>query len=291
MAPCSAVRLLVTRVAKQPHDRRVLAHERQERVTDGPQRLGGVRVRLGWQAHPAEDVVGHAVEDLVLAAEVAVERHRADPEVGGEPADGEPVEVALGIADPQRRLDDPLRRERRLPRPDRRLPRAIEPPLCTTVPYVVRGDTDTRPGSPRTAGMGTMAGVEPREIVDTYLDVIRTGDLDRLDDMLSPDIYDHVGQRRGIAWWKEILGSLSGGFSDQHVVVHHVLVDGDMVAVHLTVEGVHTGRFLPQIGPVEPTGKPFAWSHIHLFRVADGLAVEHWAVRDDIGLAKQVGIL
>ncbi len=136
-----------------------------------------------------------------------------------------------------------------------------------------------------------MTGVEPREIVDTYLYVIRTGELDRLDAMLSPNIYDHVGQRGGIAWWKEILGSLSAGFSDQRVVVHHVLVDGDMAAVHLTVEGVHTGRFLPQIGTVEPTGKPFTWSHVHLFRVADGLAVEHWAVRDDIGLAKQVGIL
>jgi predicted ester cyclase len=144
---------------------------------------------------------------------------------------------------------------------------------------------------PIRSAIGTMTGVEPREIVDIYLDIIRTGEFDRLDEMLSPDIYDHVGQRRGIAWWKEILGSLSGGFSDRHVVVHHVLVDGDMVAVHLTVEGVHTGRFLPQIGPVEPTGKPFAWSHVHLFRVADGLAVEHWAVRDDIGLAKQVGIL
>jgi hypothetical protein len=67
---------------EEPHDRRVLAHQRQEGVTDGPQRLGGPGVRLGWQLHPAEHVVGHPVEDLVLAAEVAVERHRADPQVG-----------------------------------------------------------------------------------------------------------------------------------------------------------------------------------------------------------------
>ncbi|MDE1853287.1 MAG: ester cyclase [Thaumarchaeota archaeon] len=29
--------------------------------------------------------------------------------------------------------------------------------------------------------------------------------------------------------------------------------------------------------------------HIHLFRVVDGKIVEHWANRDDLGAARQVG--
>jgi lactoylglutathione lyase len=77
----------------------------------------------------------------------------------------------------------------------------------------------------------------------------------------------------------------------RRATVHHILVDGDQVAVHWTVEGRQTGRFLPQLGPVEPSGKPFSWTHIHIFRVANGLLVEHWAVRDDLGLAKQIGAI
>ena len=133
--------------------------------------------------------------------------------------------------------------------------------------------------------------MDPRQLIERYLEILETADFDRLDEVVSPDVYDHVGQRSGIAWWKEILGSVSGAFSDTRTTVHRILVDGDQVAVHWTVEGRQTGRFLPQLGPVEPSGKPFSWTHIHIFRVANGLLVEHWAVRDDLGLAKQTGAI
>jgi predicted ester cyclase len=30
---------------------------------------------------------------------------------------------------------------------------------------------------------------------------------------------------------------------------------------------------------------------VHIFRVRDGKIVEHWAVRDDLGLMKQLGVV
>ena len=30
--------------------------------------------------------------------------------------------------------------------------------------------------------------------------------------------------------------------------------------------------------------------HVHIYRLADGLVTEHWAVRDDYGMFKQLGI-
>ena len=130
---------------------------------------------------------------------------------------------------------------------------------------------------------------DPRATVERYVEILRTGDLDGLDEILAPDVHDHVGRRSGIAWWKEILAVVREGFSDTEVTVDHVLVDGDLCALHLTVTGRHTGRFLPQLGRVTPSGKRFTWAQAHLFRVVDGLVTEHWAVRDDLGLAKQVG--
>ena len=38
-----------------------------------------------------------------------------------------------------------------------------------------------------------------------------------------------------------------------------------------------------------PTGKSFAATQSHWFRFADGRIVGHWANRDDIGMAKQLG--
>jgi predicted ester cyclase len=46
---------------------------------------------------------------------------------------------------------------------------------------------------------------------------------------------------------------------------------------------------MPLLVRVPPSGRPVAWRFIHIWRVADGLIVEHWACRDDMGLLEQVG--
>ena len=52
------------------------------------------------------------------------------------------------------------------------------------------------------------------------------------------------------------------------------------------VEFDHDG----EVGAVfPPTGRTFATTQTHWFRLADGKVIEHWANRDDIGTAKQLG--
>ncbi|MGH9837821.1 MAG: ester cyclase [Blastocatellia bacterium] len=41
---------------------------------------------------------------------------------------------------------------------------------------------------------------------------------------------------------------------------------------------------------VAPTGKSVRVQHIHMFRLKDGWVVEHWANRDDIEMARQLGL-
>ena len=61
------------------------------------------------------------------------------------------------------------------------------------------------------------------------------------------------------------------------------------------MSGRQTGDFViwtPE-GRVErafaPTGKTFEVRHAHFGRMRDDLVVEHWAVRDDQGMALQLG--
>jgi predicted ester cyclase len=45
---------------------------------------------------------------------------------------------------------------------------------------------------------------------------------------------------------------------------------------------------MPLLADVFPSGRPAAWTFIHIWRVADGMIVEHWACRDDMGLLDQL---
>ena len=68
-----------------------------------------------------------------------------------------------------------------------------------------------------------------------------------------------------------------------------MIVEGDMAAAYVTMSGTHEGGLPPGL---PATHQPFSVKHVHLIRrTDDGRAVEHWAVRDDLGLAMQAGLL
>ena len=67
-----------------------------------------------------------------------------------------------------------------------------------------------------------------------------------------------------------------------------LVADGDLVAQHLTLHGTHRASTMPLLADTPVSGRPVAWTFMHLWRVEDGLIVEHWACRDDMGLLEQV---
>jgi predicted ester cyclase len=88
---------------------------------------------------------------------------------------------------------------------------------------------------------------------------------------------------------------LRHAFADLAFEVHDVVADGDLVTIHNTMSGRHVNPFV-SYGPdgevvqaFPPTGKRFATTQSHWFRVADGKVIEHWANRDDLGTARQLG--
>ena len=88
---------------------------------------------------------------------------------------------------------------------------------------------------------------------------------------------------------------LREAFSDLRWTTEQTIAEGDLVVTFGTMSGRHTGNFVvwTKDARVErvfiPTGMTFSVRQAHFQRITNGLVVEHWAVRDDQGLAVQAG--
>jgi len=77
--------------------------------------------------------------------------------------------------------------------------------------------------------------------------------------------------------------------------IHEIIAEGDWVASRAIVSGRHNSQPSTSVGSgiyslAEPKGQIYSLQHIHLFRIVDGRIVEHWANRDDLGAARQLGL-
>ncbi len=75
--------------------------------------------------------------------------------------------------------------------------------------------------------------------------------------------------------------------SDFSLTVQDLVVAGDMVWTRNVARGVNTGSVMGH----PPSGKPVQVDVIDILRFADGQAVEHWGIADQVGLMVQVGAL
>ena len=105
-----------------------------------------------------------------------------------------------------------------------------------------------------------------------------------------------AARQRGPAGFYATAQWLRAAFSGLRFEVHQAAEQEDLVVLHVTMSGRHTGDFVnyqPGTAIVDavmpPTGREFAVSQTHWFRTRDGMITEHWANRDDLGMARQAG--
>ena len=121
-------------------------------------------------------------------------------------------------------------------------------------------------------------------------EIFPSGDVDGLAEVLAEDGIDHGArpdEPQGLAGAQQTMLWLRSVFSEQRWEIRQVVGEGDIVVIYCTLHGRHTGDLMG----IPPTNREVAQDYVHIVRFRDGKVVEHWGVRDDMGLMRQLGVL
>jgi steroid delta-isomerase-like uncharacterized protein len=124
-----------------------------------------------------------------------------------------------------------------------------------------------------------------------WAEVFNDRNLALADELVAQDGVNHEATPPGIPErgpdnLRGVVVMLAGAFPDMHMAVDQVIAEDDKVVLQTTFSGTHRGSFMG----MAPTGRRFAQRQVHIVRIQDGKIVEHWAVRDDLGMLQQLGV-
>lgn len=145
--------------------------------------------------------------------------------------------------------------------------------------------------------------VEAERLVREQFQIIETGEFGLADTNVTAGYVNHRSTHEPLA--ARAGGSpalvatakwLRRAFSEIRFEIHEIAVVGDRAIAWVTLHATDTGPFVVHDAPdgsvtqvFPPTGRQFAVRQVHWFRIEDGAIAEHDAVRDDMGMAQQVG--
>ena len=110
-------------------------------------------------------------------------------------------------------------------------------------------------------------------------------------DFFAPGFINHnarPGTPDGPEGARQVLTRLWAGSSDMHFDLEATVAEGDTVVCIGMMRGTHDGPF----HGIPATFRPTAARHIHVLTFNDhGLITRHLAVRDDVTILRQLGVL
>jgi len=116
------------------------------------------------------------------------------------------------------------------------------------------------------------------------------GNLRVTEELISPDLVEHQNfgpdHAAGAEGVKAVIASLRRAFSDFHLAIEDLAVDGDTVWLRMTGTGTNDGSFMGH----PPTGRAMRTDVFDVLRVEDDRIVEHWGVPDRLGTLFQLGL-
>ncbi len=123
-----------------------------------------------------------------------------------------------------------------------------------------------------------------------FEELFNRGKLEIADEVIAPEFVNHAAppeMKHGPEGLKRLVSWLRSAFPDARHEIEDEIAEGDKVVVHVTFSCTHQGEFMG----MPPTGKSFSQKQMHIIRMTGGKAIEHWAVRDDLGMMQQLGLI
>jgi len=129
-----------------------------------------------------------------------------------------------------------------------------------------------------------------KAVVRRFVDeIFAAGRKDAVDELVADDFVGHSWPSNGDAKaaLKAAIDRVGAGLSDSAFEIEDLIAEGDRVAARLTASATQTGEFMH----MPPSGKRYTIEEIHVFRVRDGMVVEHWHQFDQLGMMRQLGAM
>jgi predicted SnoaL-like aldol condensation-catalyzing enzyme len=127
-----------------------------------------------------------------------------------------------------------------------------------------------------------------KEIVEAFCTAVFINhDLSTLDQLMRDDYIQHNPDvPQGKAGFIQFFMQTFKAIPDFRYSLKQIVADRDLVWMHSTTTGTHTGG--EWLG-VQPTGNRLKFDVVDMFRLQDGKIAEHWDVADTYSLFSQLG--
>lgn len=117
-----------------------------------------------------------------------------------------------------------------------------------------------------------------------YREVINNKKIDSIGDYLTDD-FTHNGVKKGVEGQKEVVKMFLAAFSNLVNSIEISMAEDDLVCVHETWTGKHTGDFMG----VPASGQNVKWTSTAILKIHDGKISAAWDENDFLGLFQQIG--
>ena len=126
------------------------------------------------------------------------------------------------------------------------------------------------------------------QLADLYVEMINAHDPDLVDRFVAEDYVNHNafvadGREANRQFWAVFFT----GLPDVSVTMEDLVISGDRVVGRFIYRGTHTGDLMG----IPATGKPVEMRSIDIWRVQNGMFVEHWDEINALQLFQQIGAL
>ena len=127
-----------------------------------------------------------------------------------------------------------------------------------------------------------------QHLADLFVEMTNTRDPDLVDRFVAEDYINHNdfvadGREANRQFW----AAFFTGLPDVRVTMDDLVISGDRVVGRFTYRGTHTGDLLG----IPASGKPVEMRSIDIWRVHDGMFVEHWDELNLMQFFQQIGVL